>query len=476
MAGMAHWNAAEIQSNQSGAHRSGAICESIGGAPEARNCARPAGCASEVHMFRRLCVFVLLSSIAAACGTPEVELAAAADELSLPSGLWIANPLGAAATVSSAGAVDLDNPFFSQALGTNGRACAHCHSIASGWSVSAAEVRLRFALTRGLDPIFRTNDGSNSPAADVSTVEARRAAYSMLLARGTIRVGLPAPASAELELVAIDDPYGFASPGELSLFRRPLPSTNLDFSTLLMWDGRVVGGSHDEALVNQADGATRGHAAAPLSPPADVLAAIVDFESNLFSAQVFLFDGGRLDRGGALGGAAALLTQPIVGGGGSATRWTLFDAWASAAAGSRRAAIARGQALFNTARDTAGGTCAGCHDVVNVGTRLDGRFFNVRVSAPARRSADQPLYTFRNLATGELRATTDPGRALITGKWSDMDRFKVPALRSLASRAPYFHDGSARTLEDVVRHYEANLGFVFSDAQRADLTAFLSAL
>ena len=419
---------------------------------------------------------LLIVATLTACGTPpESEaISETSAALTIPSGVWVPNPLGAASTVSSAGGVDLNNPFFSHTLGTNGRACSHCHSIASGWSVSTAELNLRFDFTRGLDPIFRTNDGSNSPGADVSTVAARRAAYSMLLSHGTIRVGRPMPANAEFELAAVDDPYGFSSAAELSLFRRPLPSTNLDFSTLLMWDGRVVGGSHDEALVNQANGATLGHAAAATSPPADVLASIVDFESNLFSAQIYRFGVGRLDRGAA-GGAAALLTQPIIGGGGVATQWTLFDGFAGSS-DAAKAAIARGQALFNTARDSGNGTCANCHDVVNVGTRLDGRFFSARVSLPSRRTPEMPLYTFRRISTGELRETTDPGRALVTGKWADMDRFKVPALRGLASRAPYFHDGSAKTLEDVVRNYELQFTFVFNDQERADLVAFLQAL
>src|SRR5690349_9250348 len=52
--------------------------------------------------------------------------------------------------------IDLTSPFF-QSLGTNGRTCASCHQPAQGWSISADEVKLRFALTLGLDPIFRTN-------------------------------------------------------------------------------------------------------------------------------------------------------------------------------------------------------------------------------------------------------------------------------------------------------------------------------
>ena len=49
-------------------------------------------------------------------------------------------------------------------------------------------------------------------------------------------------------------------------------------------------------------------------------------------------------------------------------------------------------------------------------------------------------------------------------------------LRALSARAPYFHNGIAASLEDVVRHYERRLNFVFTDRQRQDLVAFLRAL
>ena len=87
-----------------------------------------------------------------------------------------------------------------------------------------------------------------------------------------------------------------------------------------------------------------------------------------------------------------------------------------------------------------------------------------------------PLYTVRNKTTLEVRQTTDPGRALKSGKWADMDRFKVPSLRGLSARAPYFHNGIAPTLNDVVLHYERELGFVFTPVEREDLVAFLEAL
>ena len=44
--------------------------------------------------------------------------------------------------------------------------------------------------------------------------------------------------AAEFELTSVDDPYGYASAAELSLFRRPLPTTNLKFLSAVMWDGR----------------------------------------------------------------------------------------------------------------------------------------------------------------------------------------------------------------------------------------------
>jgi cytochrome c peroxidase len=71
---------------------------------------------------------------------------------------------------------------------------------------------------------------------------------------------------------------------------------------------------------------------------------------------------------------------------------------------------------------------------------------------------------------------TDPGRALLTGKWKDIARFKGPTLRGLASRAPYFHNGSARTLTDVVNFYDVRFALQLTDDEKGDLEAFLAAL
>jgi cytochrome c peroxidase len=87
------------------------------------------------------------------------------------------------------------------------------------------------------------------------------------------------------------------------------------------------------------------------------------------------------------------------------------------------------------------------------------------------------LYTVRNkLPPFETAQTTDPGRALITGKWKDIGRFKGPILRALATRAPYFHNGSAQDLDAVVDFYNERFGIGVTDDEKDDLVAFLLTL
>src|SRR5215471_3949673 len=108
------------------------------------------------------------------------------------------------------------NPFF-QVLGTNGRACVTCHEPRSAWTVSAASIRERFEASNGEDPIFRIVDGATCDSDDVSTVEARRKAYSLLLTKGLIRIFLPLPETQagsdpplprDYEITSVSDPYG----------------------------------------------------------------------------------------------------------------------------------------------------------------------------------------------------------------------------------------------------------------------------
>jgi cytochrome c peroxidase len=80
-----------------------------------------------------------------------------------------------------------------------------------------------------------------------------------------------------------------------------------------------------------------------------------------------------------------------------------------------------------------------------------------------------------NIATGEIEMTTDPGRALIAGKWRDVGRLKSPILRGLA-RAPYFHNGSAKSVDDIVEFYNQRFNIGFTPQEKSDLIAFLRTL
>src|SRR6476620_3468782 len=106
------------------------------------------------------------------------------------------NAAGQARTVTLNGTIDLDNPFF-QDLGTNGRRCVTCHQPDSGWTITPDNVEARFVSSDGTDPIFTSNDGSNCEGVQPESVDGKRAAYSLLLSRGLIRVGLNVPDGAE---------------------------------------------------------------------------------------------------------------------------------------------------------------------------------------------------------------------------------------------------------------------------------------
>ncbi len=431
----------------------------------------------------------------------------AGNETTLTS-FFFDNDMGMSETVTSALELDTTNPFF-QSLGSNDRACVTCHQPAEGWTVTPSSLRRRFLASDGFDPVFRLNDGANCPNADVSSLGARRRAYDLLLRKGLIRVALPIPPNAEFSLLEVDDPYQCTG-AELAMFRRPLPSTNLKFLSAVMWDGRETrpGATMEDNLEQQAIDATLGHAQAGVEPTADQVRQIVDFETTLFTAQVRDVDAGRLDANGAVGGAAALSQQPFfigindpiglnpTGAPFDPRAFALFNAWlrsgrVSDAGGETRRSIARGQELFNSRPITIsgvaglndalglpeiGGTCTTCHDTPNVGNHSVAMALNIGVSAAPNRTADLPLYILSCNTTGEIIKTTDPGRAMITGKCGDIGKVKGPILRGLAARPPYFHNGSAATLADVVEFYDRRFTLQLNAREKADLVAFLRAL
>jgi cytochrome c peroxidase len=387
---------------------------------------------------------------------------------------------------SASGPITLPHPF-AQDFGTNGRMCVVCHDPTEGMSITPAGVRARFDDSSGFDPIFRTNDGSNSPTANVSTLAARRAAYSLLLSRGVIRIEMGVPPGAEFFVESVDDPYGYAAPTRLSLFRRPPPTANLAFLTSVMWDGRETTGLGARSdLARQASDATVGHAQAVQALTAAQQAPIVDLEETLFAAQVFDGNAGSLSADGAAGGPEALSGQPFFPGINSGTAASLlvfnvFDAWTNLPPTpdpltQARRIIASGQTIFNTRDLAAGVRCSSCHNTPNVGNESGGNFFNTGVADGARRIPDVPLYTLSCPLTQTVIRTTDPGRALVTGRCGDINAFKVPSLRGLAARPPFFHDGSAATLRDVVLFYDDLFKAGLQPFEVDALVAFLRAL
>ncbi|HEX3763444.1 MAG TPA: hypothetical protein VHW23_32335 [Kofleriaceae bacterium] len=475
----------------------------------------------------------------------------------LPNNVPVGDPTGVFTTISKHGFIDLNNEFF-QDLGTNGRRCVSCHVPTSGWTVTPRQLEVVFDATDGgkfedglgLSAVFRTVDGSNSPDADVSTLAKRRKAYSQLLTKGLIRIHLPVPASAEFDVIAVDDPYKHATAADLSLFRRPPPVANISFLSTVMWDGRenAPNATIVQDLQNQANDAQLAHAqGAPLTQAQR--ASIVNFTTSLFAAQIFDRTAGDLRVDGAQGGPGPLSVEPfhigindnfgdpVTGAAFTPVVFNIFDRWTNIGLGkdcdhnryddrcrcdddhrhgygfdrdrdrdcdrdhdrddnldAARRAVARGQALFNTRpisisgvsgiNDEAAfgmpvtlkGTCTTCHNSPNAGDHSVAAPLNIGLVDAARRTPDMPLYTLRNKTTGQIVKVTDPGRALVDGKWAHIGRFKGPVLRNLAPRAPYFHNGFAKDLDAVIDFYNDRFNLKLSKQEHSDLVAFLRSL
>ena len=473
----------------------------------------------------------------------------------LPNGILFPNANGASQTHStSGGSIDLTGPFF-QSMGTNGRSCGTCHQPGDGMSVSATSIQRRFEITEGKDPIFRTVDGSNCDHnVDVSTVRGREAAYSLLRTRGLFRIALAVPATANYRVVGVVNQYGCNESDTISTYRRALPTTNLRFLSAVMFDGRestpVTGttkisyNNYPDSLVadlkHQSVDATTGHAQGDGSrPTAAEQQQIVDFEMALTTAQAIGNQTGWLNARDATGGPLTLVSQPffitinssvnplvptletpggmIKPGDGQFTPaiFDTFNAWANLPHNDPRAAVARGQAIFNSKpiniTGVAGlnddalagglvaggvpaiqGTCGTCHDTPNVGNHSSPTPLDIGTGdpSPSRRPVNLggldinylPIITVCKIdpPTGEktnnCKTTTDLGQALIDGNFDHVGKIKGPVLRGLSARAPYFHNGSAKTLLDAVHFYETRFGLVLTPEEESDLVAFLRSL
>src|SRR6516165_5971480 len=269
---------------------------------------------------------------------------------------------GQIATFQPGGVTPTTNAFF-QNLGTNGRTCFTCHQPRDDWTVSAASAGARFQASAGNDPLFRLVDGATCPTADISTPLAKGEAYKLLIEKGLIRIGLPLPPASKLqfEVTHVDDPYGCTTnpatglvsntTGIVSVYRRPLPATNLGFLTTIMADGR------EPSLASQAVDATLIHAQAQCAPSAAQQADIVAFETGIFTAQIFDSNAGDLHAAKATGGPVSLSQQlakffagvndPFADPSFTPNIFDLYKPWLSAEAEYRKS-VARGEEVFNT--------------------------------------------------------------------------------------------------------------------------------
>jgi cytochrome c peroxidase len=423
---------------------------------------------------------------------------------------------GEFATINKAGNTNTKHNAFFQDLGTNGRRCVTCHQQADAWTVTPEHVQDRFERTDGTDPIFRPVDGANCNNLDFSSKRARKKNYSLLLNKGLIRVELPVPGGAEFTVRDTDNPYGCTDTQNISVYRRILPTTNISFLSTVMWDGRETFKDASgkflpvrDDLMHQAIDATLIHAQGAKAPTDAQLNEIVDFETQLFTAQIHDRHAGDLNDDGANGGPKYLTKQIYFNGindplGGNpqgdpftSTIFTLYDKWSNIKDRNydehtdARRSIARGENLFNTLNipitgvgglndalnaPVINGFCGTCHDTPNVGHHSVPLPINIGIADPDQRTPDLPLFTVQNNTTGEIKQVTDIGRALITGKWADVGKFKGPILRGLAGRAPYFHNGMAADLDAVIDFYNTRFKLNLSKRDHNDLVAFLKTL
>jgi hypothetical protein len=457
-----------------------------------------------------------------------------------------ADPSGKVGSYQPGGPTRTATNAFFQSLGTNGRSCVTCHQPPSGMGVSVRNIRRRLYTTRGKDPIFAPVDGANCPN-QVSPEETsgslyggkrgkwRRAfqeAHSLLLGKGLIRIPLPVPADAEYTLEVLNDPttcnldpdHSQLPDGTriVSVFRRPIISTNLNFKTNtipfgdpspltnIMFDGR------EPTLFTQAVSATLGHAQALAPPTQEQLQQMVDFETGIFTAQWRDKLAGRLDAAQAKGGPINLSAHgdedPALG----PSVFDEFDPWASASGigAAQRRSIQRGQQLFHGLGGAPGenrgsfiisnvagfndairvpaitGACATCHNFAHAGSDVFARSQrDIGIGGQATAiggpdlARDLPVFKLTCPAgsflwdpTLRTVATNDPGKALITGRCRDIGAKTIPSLRALAAHEPYFSDGSAATLLDVVNVYDRRFAIGLTDQEKLDLVNFLNAL
>ncbi|MGZ8946484.1 MAG: cytochrome-c peroxidase [Methylococcaceae bacterium] len=119
----------------------------------------------------------------------------------------------------------------------------------------------------------------------------------------------------------------------------------------------------------------------------------------------------------------------------------------------------------------------------------DNRFYNIGVGFKRLAPVLEALVEGKN--SGDLALTdvqrSELGRFNVTKTLADLGKFKTPTLRNIALTAPYMHDGSIKTLEEVIEHYDKGgdkkryidvkiFPLHLTQQEKADLLAFMQIL
>jgi cytochrome c peroxidase len=344
-------------------------------------------------------------------------------------------------------------------LAGNGRACATCHVPSDAFQLSPAIAQARYAALQAArkhhphadDPLFRAID-----ADDFRTNGDAASDFTNLTQNGLIRVTLPLPANVKLIDPLTNQPSGEtvadvwrSVPSVLNVAitgpdgKAPAWPRGPNTSGGYQLDGRIT------TLQDQALGAFQGHAQTTVAPTASTLDELAAFQNTLFSSD----------------GVAALADAVAAGS------TTLPDPDPELTPLEQQ-----GKAVFQRA-------CTQCHGGPGQTTPIQQafsgraivRYHNVVTQCPRPvDAANPPRWNLpacspslaKNVRTYEITTTTptgttksrvttsDPGRLLLSGNAADAGLFDIPPLRGLAHTAPYFHNNSAATIEDVVIHYE----------------------
>jgi hypothetical protein len=446
---------------------------------------------------------------------------------------------GQLGVVNAAGPVETaGNPFF-EAIGSNSRACVSCHQPSNSMSLSTTAVRERWTATGGKDPIFLAIDGSNNPALPQDKESSHSLLLKRGLFRVGLPWPPALNPNPEFSIEVVKDPtgvnrdpkWGLTSPRPtISVFRRPRPAANLKYvlapdetgfnvkrGTLLDRDPdtglpesmNLMADARAGTLRIQAESAYHDHQEGVKGLTKEQVARITGFESQIYVAQIWDIDGGDLV---VPGGPPGLGPVNVSGDPGTLLSnaahpvFRSFEMWKRDDATAFRQSVARGADVFNkrsfwvrnVAHFTSIGTgnpakrtCSTCHNTVMAGNDHAPGWMDLGTSnyptwteaTVGESEPDLPVFklTCRNDARphpylGRVIYTSDPGRALITGRCADIGSITAEQLRGLAARAPYFSNGSAKNLMEVVDYYDRRFDIGLTAQEKQDLVNFLRVL